>query len=31
MRFALIAYKKAHHPVSRLAGVLGVSRAGHYA
>lgn len=31
MRFALIAEEKTRHPVSRLAGVLGVSRAGYHA
>ena len=31
MSFALIAAEKAHHSVSRLARVLGVSRAGYYA
>jgi len=31
MNFRLIAEEKPHHPVSRLARVLGVSRAGFYA
>ena len=31
MRYQLIAEEKTRHPVSRLAGVLGVSRAGFYA
>ena len=31
MSFALIEAEKAHHSVSRLARVLGVSRAGYYA
>jgi putative transposase len=31
MNFRLIAAERAHHPVSRLARVLGVSRAGFYA
>ena len=31
MNFRLIAEEKPHHPVSRLACVLGVSRAGFYA
>ncbi len=31
MRFALIDEEKTHHSVSRLASVLGVSRAGYYA
>jgi len=31
MRFKLIDEEKAHHPISRLAGVLGVSRAGYHA
>ena len=30
MRYALIAEEKMRHPVSRLAGVLGVSRAGYH-
>lgn len=31
MNYRLIAEEKPHHPVSRLARVLGVSRAGYYA
>jgi putative transposase len=31
MRFQLIAEEKTRHPVSRIAGVLGVSRAGFHA
>jgi putative transposase len=31
MRFALIDEERTHHTVSRLASVLGVSRAGYYA
>jgi putative transposase len=31
MKFQLIAEEKTHHPVSRLAGVLDVSRAGYHA
>ena len=31
MRYTLIAEEKMRHPVSRLAGVLGVSRAGYHA
>lgn len=31
MSYRLIAEEKPHHPVSRLARVLGVSRAGYYA
>ena len=31
MKFTLIAEEKTHHPVSRLTGVLGVSRAGYHA
>ena len=31
MSYRLIAEEKPHHPVSRLARVLGVSRAGFYA
>lgn len=31
MKFKLIDEEKTHHSVSRLAGVLGVSRAGYYA
>ena len=31
MNYRLIAEEKPHHPVSRLARVLGVSRAGFYA
>lgn len=31
MSFALIAAEKAHHSVSQMARVLGVSRAGYYA
>lgn len=31
MRYRLIAEEKSHHPVSRLARVLGVTRAGYYA
>ncbi len=30
MKFHLIAEEKTHHPVSRLAGALGVSRAGYH-
>jgi putative transposase len=30
MKYALIAEEKTHHPVSRLAGVLGVSRTGYH-
>jgi putative transposase len=30
MKFALIDEEKMHHPVSRLTGVLGVSRAGYH-
>ena len=30
MSFALIAAEKAHHSVSQIARVLGVSRAGYY-
>jgi len=31
MKFTLIDEEKTHHPVSRMAGVLGVSRAGYHA
>ena len=31
MKFTLIDEEKMHHPVSRLTGVLGVSRAGYHA
>lgn len=31
MKYALIAQEKTHHPVSRLAGVLDVSRTGYHA
>ena len=31
MKFALIDEEKAHHTVSRMASVLGVSRAGYHA
>ena len=31
MKFALIAEEKTHHPVSRMASVIGVSRAGYHA
>ena len=31
MKFALIAEEKTHHSVSRMAGVMGVSRAGYHA
>jgi putative transposase len=31
MKYALIAEEKTHHPVSRLAGVLDVSRTGYHA
>jgi putative transposase len=31
VRFALIDEEKAHYPVARLCGLLGVSRAGYYA
>jgi putative transposase len=31
MRYRLIAEEKSHHPVSRLARVLGVTRAGYHA
>src|SRR5674536_107721 len=30
MKFTLIDEEKTHHPVSRMAGVLGVSRAGYH-
>jgi hypothetical protein len=31
MKFTLIDEEKTHHPVSRMAGALGVSRAGYHA
>lgn len=30
MRFKLIDEEKAHHSISRIAGVLGASRAGYH-
>jgi hypothetical protein len=31
MKFRLIEEEKSHHPVSRIARVLGVTRAGYHA